>query len=198
MILVRTSQTSPEHAPSRARHLTSEGGFTLIEVLVTALIVVLLAGATASALISTTHTSGDQRIRAQANALAAQDQARLRGLSDEQLTDLERRRAIPLSGTTFTVASSAAFQDASGNSSCTSTAQDFYKTSPPSAGPRHKGTQSVSVDSMLSRPVVGILQNAVTDQTGRAGAGVTARRDRDDARRQSGKPTPRAVPSSPL
>lgn len=167
--------------PSRARHLTSEGGFTLIEVLVTALIVVLLASATASALISTTHTSGDQRIRAEANALAAQDQARLRGLSDEQLANLTGAAAshtATVSGTTFTVASSAAFQDASGNSSCTSTAQDFYKTSTTISWTEaySQGTQSVSVDSMLSRPVVGILQNAVTDQTGAAlpGVAVTA------------------------
>ncbi len=112
--------------------MTSDGGFTLIEVLVTALIVVLLASATASALISTTHTSGDQRVRAEADALASQDQARLRGLSDNELANLTGSAAshtATVSGTTFTVASSSAFQDASGNSSCTSTAQDFYKTS---------------------------------------------------------------------
>jgi prepilin-type N-terminal cleavage/methylation domain-containing protein len=164
--------------PRRARLLSSEGGFTLIEVLVTALIVVLLASATASALISTTHTSGDQRLRAQANALAAQDQARLRGLSDEQLanlTGLAASHIANVNGTAFTVASSSAFQDATGNSSCTSTAQDFYKTSTTVSWTEvySQGTQSVSVDSMLSRPVVGILQNAVTDQTGAALPGVS-------------------------
>ena len=167
--------------PSRARHLTREGGFTLIEVLVTALIVVLLGTATASALISTTHTSGDQRVRAEADALASQDQARLRGLSDEQLADLTGLAAshtvtVPaVNGTTFTVASSSAFQDSSGNSSCASTAQDFYKVSTTVSWtePYAQGTQSVSVDSMLSRPVVGILQNAVTDQTGAGLPGVS-------------------------
>ncbi len=158
--------------------MTGDGGFTLIEVLVTALIVVLLASATASALITTTHTSGDQRIRAEADALAAQDQARLRGLSDEQLANLTGAAAshtAPVNGTTFTVASSAAFQDASGNSSCTSTAQDFYKTSTTISWTEaySQGTQSVSADSMLSRPVVGILQNAVTDQTGAGLPGVS-------------------------
>ncbi|HXD67850.1 MAG TPA: carboxypeptidase regulatory-like domain-containing protein [Solirubrobacteraceae bacterium] len=164
--------------PSRARPLTSDGGFTLIEVLVTALIVVLLGTATASALISTTHTSGDQRVRAEADALASQDQARLRGLSDNELanlTGLAASHPATVSGTTFTVASSSAFQDASGNSSCTSTAQDFYKTSTTVSWtePYAQGTQSVSVDSMLSRPVVGILQTAVTDQTGAALPGVS-------------------------
>ncbi len=167
--------------PGRARHLTREGGFTLIEVLVTALIVVLLGTATASALISTTHTSGDQRVRAEADALASQDQARLRGLSDEQLADLTGLAAshtvtVPaVNGTTFTVASSSAFQDSSGNSSCASTAQDFYKVSTTVSWtePYAQGTQSVSVDSMLSRPVVGILQNAVTDQTGAGLPGVS-------------------------
>ena len=73
------------------------------------------------------------------------------------------------------MASSAAFQDASGNSSCTSTAQDFYKTSTTVSWTEaySQGTQSVSADSMLSRPVVGILQNAVTDQTGAGLPGVS-------------------------
>ena len=162
----------------RPRHLTSEGGFTLIEVLVTALIVVLLASATATALISTTHTSGDQRVRSEADALASQDQARLRGLSDEQLanlTGLAASHTATVSGTTFTVASSSAFQDASGASSCASTAQDFYKISTTVSWtePYAQGTQTVSVDSMLSRPVVGILQTAVTDETGAALPGVS-------------------------
>jgi hypothetical protein len=73
------------------------------------------------------------------------------------------------------VAASSAFQDASGNSSCTSTAQDFYKISTTVSWtePYALGTQSVSADSMLSRPVVGILQTAVTDQTGAALPGVS-------------------------
>jgi prepilin-type N-terminal cleavage/methylation domain-containing protein len=177
VILVRTHRLTSD-TTRRARLLTSEGGFTLIEVLVTALIVVLLASMTATGLIATTHTSGDQRVRSEADALASQDQARLRGLSDEQLanlTGLAASHPATVSGTTFTVASSSAFQDASGASSCASTAQDFYKVSTTVSWtePYAQGTQTVSVDSMLSRPVVGILQNAVTDETGAALPGVS-------------------------
>ena len=85
---MRTDTFTSRLIPGRRRHMANDGGFTLIEVLVTALIVVLLAGGTATALISTTHTSGDQRLRAEADALASQEQARLHGLSDEQLASL--------------------------------------------------------------------------------------------------------------
>jgi prepilin-type N-terminal cleavage/methylation domain-containing protein len=158
--------------------MTGDGGFTLIEVLVTALIVVLLASATASALISTTHTSGDQRLRAEADALASQEQARLHGLSDEQLASLggtPSTHNVPDNGTTFTVTSTSAFQDSQGNSSCTSTAQDFYKVSTTISWPEayQQTAQSISVDSLITRPVVGDLQTAITDQTGAAVQGVS-------------------------
>lgn len=180
--MLARSRSCPTVAPSRPpglrRLCAAEAGLTLIEVLVTALIVVLLASATAAALMATTHTSGDQRVRAEADALASQDQARLAGLSDEQLgnlTGLAASHTATVSGTTFTVSSTSAFQDAQGNSSCTSTAEDFYKISTTVSWTEaySQGTQTVSVDSMVSRPVVGILQNAVTDQTGAGLQGVT-------------------------
>jgi len=179
VILVRNlTDSRPRTTPGRLRHLAHEGGFTLIEVLVSALIVVLLAGATATALISTTHTSGDQRVRAEADALAGQEQSRLHGLSDEQLASLGGTPATHttgVSGTSFTVSSTAAFQDAQGNSSCTSTAIDYYKISTTVSWiePYAQGTQAVSVDSLISRPVVGDLQTAVTDQTGGGVQGVS-------------------------
>jgi prepilin-type N-terminal cleavage/methylation domain-containing protein len=158
--------------------MADDAGFTLIEVLVTALIVVLLAGATATALIATTHTSGDQRLRAEADALASQEQARLHGLSDEQLASLggtPSTHTASGNGTTFTVTSTSAFQDSQGNSSCTSTAQDFYKVSTTVSWPEafQQAAQSISVDSLITRPVVGVLQTAVTDETGAPLQGVS-------------------------
>ncbi|HTU96884.1 MAG TPA: carboxypeptidase-like regulatory domain-containing protein [Solirubrobacteraceae bacterium] len=168
---MRTRSFTPRVTNARSHLRAGDGGFTLIEVLITALIVVLLAGATATALIATTHTSGDQRLRAEADALATQEQARLHGLSDEQLASLggtPATRTANVYGTTFTVTSTSAFQDSQGNSSCTSTAQDFYKVSTTISWPEayQQTAQSISVDSLISRPVVGDLQTAVTDQTG--------------------------------
>src|SRR5581483_3658314 len=77
-----------------ARRLIDRGraqhGFTLIEVLVSALIVTLIAGAVAGALMTNIKASGDQHRRTQAQALAQQDQERLKGLSAEQLDNLNQ------------------------------------------------------------------------------------------------------------
>jgi prepilin-type N-terminal cleavage/methylation domain-containing protein len=158
-----------------------ESGLTLIEVLVTALIVGLIASGTAVALVSATHAAGDQQYRSQANTLAAQDQERLRDLSDEQLANLGSSgttRTVQVNGTSFQVTSTAAFQDAQGNSSCSSTAVDYYKTTSKVTWTEgfHASTaqtQSVTVESLLSRPVSGNLATSITDQTGAGVPGVT-------------------------
>jgi hypothetical protein len=170
---------TPSPTPRAPARLRSEGGFTLIEVLVSALMVVLIGAATAKALISTAHVSGDQRLHSQADALATQDQERLRGLSDEQLNGLSQTRPVTLaSGQTFSVTSVSTFVDATGGSSCTSSAAAYYKiastvrwteafsNSPP----------VLTEESLLSRPVTGDLITQVNDETGQqlSGVAVTA------------------------
>jgi len=159
----------------RRRGLSSAGGFTLIEVLVAALIVILIASATARALIATGHFAGDQRYRSQANSVAAQDMDRLRGLSDEQLNGLNQTRTVPLGGTTFTVKSTATYLDTSGASSCSSTAAAYYKVySTVSWSEGFSSRPSTLTDqAIISRPVSGDLLTQVTDQTGAGLSGVT-------------------------
>jgi type II secretory pathway pseudopilin PulG len=166
-------------SPARAPTLRSEGGFTLIEVLVTALIVILIASATARALISTSHASGDQRSRSQADAIASQDQDRLRGLSDNQLNGLNQTRSQTLNGAPFTVVSTATYLDTTGTNTCTTTSVAYYKISstvgwseafnPNAPSP----STSVNVESILSRPVSGGLLMQVKDQTGTLLPGVS-------------------------
>ena len=66
------------------RRTLSERGFTLIEVMISALLVTLIAGAVAGALIGNTDFSADQHRRSEAQDLAQQDQERLKGLSAEE------------------------------------------------------------------------------------------------------------------
>src|SRR5664279_4295588 len=104
----------PARPDSPPRRTGSQAGFSLIEVLVSALIVILMSVGTATALIVTSHTSGDQRLRSQANSLASQDQERLRGLSDEELSELNaanQTRTATLNGTSFTVKSATTYLD---------------------------------------------------------------------------------------
>ena len=166
----------PTRAVSRRAVLRSEAGLTLIEVLVTAVMVVLLASATATALISTTHASGDQRYRSQADAIASQDQERLRGLSDAQLNGLNQTRSETLGGTDFSVTSTAAYLDTTGANSCTSSAVAYYKTTSAVSWQETYKSQpgeSLSVESVIGRTVGGGLLVQVKGQTGQWLPGVS-------------------------
>ena len=137
-----------------------------------ALLVLLLAAGTSTALISTTNTSADQRLRAEANTLAAQDQDRLRGLSDEQLGSLNGSAGAThrqtFNGTSFTVASNATFVNASGASSCGSSQATNYRITSTVSWPESFGSASnnISLSSLIARPTTGNLQAIVDDQTG--------------------------------
>lgn len=165
------------------RRPAGEGGFTLIEVLVSALMLALIAGATATALIATSHVSGDQRLRSEAQQLVNADQDRLRGYSDEQLGQLNGHptRQTVVGGTTgktFTITSSSNYEDSTGSSSCSSQAAVYYKvistvswTEPYSS----RTDTNVSAESLVARPVTGDLLTNVQDQTGAALPGVTVK-----------------------
>jgi prepilin-type N-terminal cleavage/methylation domain-containing protein len=160
---------------TRRRIATAQAGFTLIEVLVSALLVVLIATAASKALITTAHASADQRLRSQADGLATQDQERMRGLSDVQLASLNQSRTSAVDGTTFTVQSTSTYLDTTGASSCSSTAAAYYKIASTITWNEGFTSQSASLneESILSRPVTGDLLTQSTDQTGTALSGVT-------------------------
>jgi prepilin-type N-terminal cleavage/methylation domain-containing protein len=174
VIHVRTSEPTPL-VPRPRRGPRADAGFTLIEVLVSALLVVFIAAAASKALITTSHTSADQRLRSQADGLATQDQERLRGLSDDQLLNLTQSRTSTVNGTAFTVQSTSTWEDTSGATSCHSTAAAYYHIVSTVSWNEGFSNQSASIqeDSLLSRPVAGDLLTQVTDQTGAALNGVS-------------------------
>jgi type II secretory pathway pseudopilin PulG len=166
-ILARKSTNSLRHTrPSLLRN--SEAGFTMIELVVSALLVVIIAAGLAEALIAGTDFSADQRLRTQADAVAQQDQERLKGLSDEQLTALAQTRTLTLDNTIFTVKSSAAFLDASGGSSCQSKIAAYFRLvstvtwSATATTPAHSVTEA----TIMTRPAAGSLIVQVVDETG--------------------------------
>ena len=80
---------APRGARWRARVaacLRSESGDTLIEILITAVVVALIAGATLTGYAQIQHLGGLDRHRNEATALAQQDEARLRGLTITELS----------------------------------------------------------------------------------------------------------------
>lgn len=91
----------------RAPH--AEDGFALIEVLVSALVLAIVAAGVLSLLQATTRSSAAERSHSQAYALAQEDQARLRSLRLSSLNRLSQKTEYTLGGTKFTVESSGVF-----------------------------------------------------------------------------------------
>jgi type II secretory pathway pseudopilin PulG len=96
----------------------SESGFTIIEVVVTAVMVVSIAAATATALISTNSFSSEERHRSQADELAQQDQERMKGMSAKSLSGYSWVRNVTYDGTSYQIDSKGKFLSNTGNSSC--------------------------------------------------------------------------------
>ncbi len=153
----------------------SERGFTIIEVLASAILVALVAAAVGQQLIGAAVSAGDERNRSIAAELAQQDQERLRGFSAVQLTGLNQSRTVSLNGTTFTITSTASYLDSSGNSSCSSGGAAYYKTASSVTWPSNARPPVVE-ESDITPPAGGMLLVQTIDQTGAVlgGVGVTA------------------------
>jgi prepilin-type N-terminal cleavage/methylation domain-containing protein len=161
----------------RAR-LASERGFTLIEVLVSALIVTLIATAVAGALITNTDIIANQNSRAQAETLAEQDQERLKGLSAEQLDNLSQSYNVTVGGATYTITSKAWYLSSSNGQTCTAaggTAATYFKTISTVTRTNAQGkTATFATDeSVITPPAGGSLLVQFHDQTASPLAGVS-------------------------
>jgi Tfp pilus assembly protein PilV len=112
----------------------SEAGDTLIEVIISALLVGLIAVGTFSGLDSTTKATALQRSRSQADALAEQDEERLRALPINMLAALESHpetSTITVGNTIYTVESGASYiADTTATESCNSSSPeaDYLQT----------------------------------------------------------------------
>lgn len=95
--------------PPRRKPLHGEDGFALIEVLVSALILAIVAGAVLSLLQATTRAADQERRHAEAYSLAQEDQARMRSLRLSTLNRYSHPEEKTLDGTVFTVKSEGVF-----------------------------------------------------------------------------------------
>jgi Tfp pilus assembly protein PilV len=113
------------------RSLASETGDTLIEVIVSALLVALIVVGTFSGLDSTNKATALQRARSQADALAQQDEEQLRSEPVAKLSELNRTHTVTEGGTTYTITSTSKYiADATATASCTSSSEkaDYLQT----------------------------------------------------------------------
>jgi prepilin-type N-terminal cleavage/methylation domain-containing protein len=152
----------------------AQHGFTLIEVLVSAMLVLIISAGVATALISATDFTSHERNQSQANGVAEQDQERLKSMTDAQLTALSQTRIVNLNGGQFTVHSTAEFLSANGSSSCSSDSTAYFKltstvTTVPTAG---NPAQTVTEEALITRPLAGSLVVPVQNETGAPLQGV--------------------------
>ncbi len=128
-----------------ARPSPSEGGFMLIEVLVSALILAIAASGVLALLQVTTNSAGEQRDGSKGYAIGQEDQARLRAMPLGVLNNLKQITHPKLDGTVFEVESSAVFiNNKSSATNCKGTGQELKpdyvqltsKVTWPGMGPR--------------------------------------------------------------
>jgi Tfp pilus assembly protein PilV len=157
----------------RAR-VASHEGFTLIEVLVSALLVLLISAAVAQALVTSSDFTGYTRNHYQADVVAQQDQERMKAMSDSQLTALHQTRTVTLNNTQYTVTSTATFLDATGGSSCTSRGAAYFKLTSTATwtGAVGGAGKSVTEESLITRSLSGSMVATANDQTASPLAGV--------------------------
>lgn len=111
--------------------LASERGDTLIEVVISAALISLVVGAVLFGLNSTNRATAASRARSQADALAQQDEERLRSEPIKKLTELERKETVAVGATVYTIKTTAKYiADATSTASCTSSVAnaDYLKT----------------------------------------------------------------------
>ena len=152
------------------RRAASERGFTLIEVLVSSLLVTLIAGAVAAGLIANTDFTADQHRRSEAQELAQQDQERLKGLSSEQLDNLDQTYSATLDGSRFTITSQAWYLNGTSGAACAAGGANatYFKTiSTVTWTDAATGTtQTLATDeSVITPPAGGAILAEFEDQT---------------------------------
>lgn len=143
--------------PAHAQSASAEEGFALIEVLVSAVIIAMVAGAVLSLLQATARSAADERHHSEAYAIAQEDQARLRSMRIASLNRLEQITPVTLDGTKFEIKSTGLFvNNTSGTASCTggATSADYVRI-----------TSSVTWPEMGKRPPV-VVQSIVSPSNG--------------------------------
>ena len=141
---------------SSGRLRRAEGGYALIEVIVSALIVLLTTAGVVRTLTATGHASTEERHLSQAYALAQEDQARMRGVRIADLQQGTTTRTVTLNSVPFTVTSTATFvSNKTGSSTCGSEGNaDYVRIGSKITWPSRRATAPVELES-IDTPVSG-------------------------------------------
>lgn len=170
--------------------LAPERGDTLVEVLISALVVGLIVVGTLTGFNSATKASYDQRAHAQAAVCAQQDEERMRGLTTKELSELgTSKREVTdtcepyvsssgYKGTVYTITSTAQYvSDKTTGTACSpSGSADYLRTTSSVKWAALKNRKEVTQSSIVTNPIGASLLVKIENQLGEGvpGATVTA------------------------
>jgi Tfp pilus assembly protein PilV len=138
----------PERIPS------GEAGFMIVEVLASAIVLLIVSAGIFGLLQATAHSSSEDRHRSEAYSVSQEDQARLRSKRLSALNALDETRTVTLNGTKFTVRSTGVFvNDLTATTSCatpeTNTA-DYVKIASEVTWTKMQGAKPATIESIVS------------------------------------------------
>jgi len=138
--------------------LRSQAGFGLVEVLVSAMLVVVAALAVFGSLDSASRASGDSKAKAVAANLAQQDQERLRSITPSDLPALDAERVEDVDGVPFSVRSQGEYNVApTSTAGCTGGRKDEYlKITSTVSWPGRGDRKPVQIESLVAPPLAAI------------------------------------------
>jgi Tfp pilus assembly protein PilE len=164
--------------------LLADAGDTMIEVMIAALLVALIAAATFTGYSSVAHVASGENNRAQAASLAEADQARLHGLTLNNLSSSGTGASYgntsytqTVDNTVYTITSSTEFVSGNGAASCTTsgttTADEVQTTSTVSWPSDGYAGGPVEIHGLVTPPQGGSLIVRVLNSGGSGISGVT-------------------------
>jgi Tfp pilus assembly protein PilV len=164
--------------PSRRSVWRSEGGFAMIEVIVSAVLLVVLSLATARIIDESGKRSGIDRSRGVASSVAKADQDRLRALQAGQLYNfVTNTRVVPVEGINYSVTSAVELARDSGVVGCSTSGNtaraDYFRITSTVTWPTMGNTKPVALGSIVSPGVADNTRGSLTVQiNNEAGVGV--------------------------
>ena len=137
------------------RNFSDQSGSTLIEVMISAVLMLVISTSVYGALEATSRAGAQERHRARAYALAQDDQARVRSLKTSQLSALSETNTVVEDGITYTVTSTGTpTLDRTADSTCESgnTSADYVAISSKVTWTSIGSRPPVVVDSIIAPP----------------------------------------------
>jgi Tfp pilus assembly protein PilV len=168
---------------ARARNAApAQDGFALIEVLISGVIAVMVAGAVMALFAATERSAADSRHRSQAYAIAQEDQARLRAMRIPSLNKFTQTRSVTVDGTTYTVESTGKYINNNTGDDLTcasgSSTVDYVKIGSKVTWPGMRSGEATTIQSLIAppngslNPTTGTLVFMATNASGAPISGV--------------------------